>query len=335
MNIARLVNSFVFKKSPIYAHYGITHRCNLRCRMCKIYKDGDENDELSLEKIEKVFDFLRHLGVVYVSIGGGEPFLRKDLPLIVELLRKKGFMARVLTNGTLSDEDSIKKLVAAGLKDISISLDTLDPEKQDYIYASKGVFDKIMRAIDLFSMRIPKKRRLLLINTVVSPFNIKELPELALFARRKGYYASFVPVESNGNPEFKFKEDDYKEIDESYGRLIKMKEGNKSPVFNSSLFLQKSREYLKTGCRNWQCDAGKLYFSINPKGEFSICHGFKPEAYLLKQGLKAFLASREFEDRRRHLIKECPGCMRPCWAEVSFLMKDKKSFWEMAGIKIT
>lgn len=323
INFTRLIRGRIFKDIPLYVHYGITHRCNLSCRMCNIYKDAGKNGELSTSEIGEKFDFLRRLGVVYVSIGGGEPFLRTDLVSVVNLLRKKGLMVRLLTNGTLAEEFLIKQLVSAGLRDVSVSLDTLDPEKQEYIYNSKGVFAKIMKAMELFSAYIPQKGRLLLINTVVSPFNIKELPGLALFAKKKGYYISFVPVESNGFSEFDFGGIDHKEIDKSYDSLIRMKKEDKSPVFNSSLFLDVSRDYLKFKQHKWKCDAGRMYFSMNPAGKLSICHKFKAEECFLN------------EDKRLSLIKGCSGCMRPCWAEVSFLMKDKKSFWEMARIKIT
>lgn len=334
-SLFRLLHAFIFKNRPLYVHYGITHRCNLRCRMCKIYQDANEDEELPLEQIGKVFNLLKRLGVVYVSIGGGEPFLRKDLPSVIRLLRRKGFMVRLLTNGTLPDEHLIKNLVSMGLREVSISLDTLDSKKQAYICNCQGTWGKTMRSIEQFSNLLPENGRLLLINTVVSAFNIKELPNLSQFAKRKGYYISFVPIETDGTSEFTFTQDNYQWIDESYDYLIKMKKRGKSSIFNSSVFLEKSRQYLKFKNSDWQCDAGKLYFSINPKGELSICHRFNPEISLLETGVRGLLESKEFKNKCEGLIKECSGCMRPCWAEVSFFMRDKKSFWEMAKIKIS
>ena len=328
-NIIRLFKTFIFKNKPVYIHYGITHRCNLHCRMCRIDQDANADEELSLEQIERYFDFLKDLGVVYVSIGGGEPFLRKDLPLVIKLLRRKGFMVRLLTNGTLVNECLIKDLALAGLREVSVSLDTLDFQKQDYLCNCQGAGEKIMRSIDLFSNILPAKGRSLLINTVVSPFNIKDLPLLSQFAKRKGYYISFVPIEADNSSEFTFTRDDYSWIDESYDYLIRTKKNGKSSIFNSSLFLSKSRQYLKSKQHNWQCDAGKLYFSINPKGELSICHRWGSKLSLSKISSESFFISKEFKKTRESLIKGCSGCMRPCWAELSFLFHNKKSFWEM------
>jgi len=330
-NIASFFQAYFLGK-PLYVHYGITHRCNLHCRMCHI-QPGEDARELSLEQIDKIFTILKRLGVFYVSLGGGEPFLRSDLIPVVRLLKDKGFMVRLLTNGTLVSGKSVKDLGAAGLTQVSISLDTLNPDKFSHICASSGVWEKVMQAIDLF-LNLPKKGRLLLINTVVSRLNIQELGEIHSFAKRKGYCVSFIPVEAGEASEFSFRENDHGTIDDIYEQLIEMKRG-RNAIFNSSLFLEKSRLYLKTKQRNWRCDAGKLYFSVSPQGDISICHNFKPEGSLLKDGIEALLQLKDFRGSRQARIKECTGCMRPCWAEISYLFRDKKCLWEMAMMRIS
>jgi len=332
-NLLKLASTLIFKNRPLYVHYGLTHRCNLQCRMCNVYRDASEDEELSIEQIEKVFDILRSLGIVYVSIGGGEPFLRQDLPAIISLLIKKGFMVRLLTNGTLVDEGLIKDIVSSGLKEISVSLDTLDHQKQAYICNRSDTGEKIIRSIDIFSRALSKNRRFLLINTVVSRLNIDELPQLSQFAKSKGYYISFVPVETHGYSEFAFTQDEHQSIDENYDYLMQKKKEGRSSIFNSSIFLEKSRQYLKFGNSHWSCDAGRLYFSLSPKGELSICHKFNQGVSLLKAGTEGILASKEFEHRRQSLIKGCSGCMRPCWAEISLLFRNKASLFEMSKVR--
>jgi len=300
--------------------------------MCEIYRDASKDDELSIGEIEKVFDILKRLGVVYVSIGGGEPLLREDLLSVTRLLIRKGFMVRLLTNGTLVDEHLIKKLVLAGLKEISVSLDTLDSQKQAYICDCEGTWEKIMRSIDLFASLLPKKGRLLLINTVVSPLNIRELPRLSQFAEKKGYYISFVPIEADSSSEFSFTQSDCRCIDESYDYLVGMKKKSKNFIFNSSVFLEKSRQYLKYRKLNWECDAGRLYFSMNPSGKLSFCHRVTQELYFLAEDLKPLLGTSLFRRKRAAFVKGCTGCMRPCWAEISFIFNNKLSLWETAKI---
>ena len=135
-------------------------------------------------------------------------------------------------------------------------------------------------------------------------------------------------------PEFKITNNDYTLVDRSYEALIDMKKRN-GRILNSTLFLENSRKFLKIGQVNWQCDADKLYLSINPEGGFSICHRFDPIELSSLKELITYSKSPEFESKRKELVENCSGCMRPCWAEITHMMIDKKSFWEMAKIEIS
>lgn len=330
-NWVRIVSGILSRQRPLYVHYGITHACNLRCRMCSVVQGNESGDGLSLPEIDRIFTFLRKSGVVYVSIGGGEPFLRSDLEEVIALLIRKGFWVRLLTNGFAVTEGRVRKLFAAGLREVSVSLHSLDPEKQSFITGTPRALEGALEAIEIFSRIFAARSRLLLINTVVSPLNIRELPELVPFAASKGFHISFIPVESGGSPEFVFSEADRQYIDPSYDFLIRAKSGKASNILNSRLFLEKSRELLKTGVHGWECDAGRLYFSLDPRGGLSICHRFPADKRLLEEN--GFLRSKVFEKERRVLVAGCPGCLRPCWAEVSFALRSRASFWEMALLK--
>ena len=73
-NYRRLAMGALTRRVPVYAHFGITHRCNLTCKMCGIWRYGNEKEELSLDQIKDMAAKMRRLGVVQVAIGGGEPF---------------------------------------------------------------------------------------------------------------------------------------------------------------------------------------------------------------------------------------------------------------------
>ncbi len=333
MNIPGLLRAFLFRDRPVYIHYGITHRCNLRCRMCLIGRDEiREEDELSLQEIDRAARLLRRMGAVYISLGGGEPLLRRDIAAVVRIFRSRGFMVRLLTNGILAREETVRELARAGLREVSVSLDTLDPDKQAYLCAAPEMTEHPTRSIELFSRYIPSGSGPLLINTVVSPFNLEELPALSRFAKGRGWYISFIPVEAGGNPAFVFPEDSRKDIDRVYDELIRVKRAGRSAIFNSSAFLERSRTYLKYGIRGWECDAGKLYLSVDPRGMVSMCHHFEG-APLFGNG-RVFSLSAEFRrisDSRR---SGCPGCMRPCWAELSLFFKGGMGLREMGEVMI-
>ena len=328
-NLIRLASAFIFKRGTVYVHYGITHRCNLSCKMCSIVKNCKEESELSLEDIDKLFEVLRKSGVIYVSIGGGEPLLREDIVDIAERLVKKGLILRLLTNGMLITQDKARRLSAVGLKDFSVSLDSLNPQRQDEICNYAGAWRKIVEALGILSENITASGRRLLINTVVSSLNINELPDLSRFAQKNGYFISFVPLEENISSDLAFKFNDHKRIDESYDALLKLKNNRKSNIFNSTDFLERSRRYLKGQNEHWQCDAGSLYFSVNPQGKSSICHKFRFEMPGLDKRSPAFFSPNDFKVARKRLVNECPGCMRPCWREISSLFRNSRSLLEM------
>lgn len=328
------IRSFFLKNRPFYAHYGLTHRCNLKCRMCRVINDFGQEKELNINQIARLAEFLKSLGVSYISIGGGEPLLREDLPHIIQVLRKQGLMVRLLTNGTLAQQGLIGELMSAGLKNISISLDSLDGGKQDDLYNSKGVHKKIIESILLFKENFSGKGGILLLNTVVSPFNIEELPKLCDFAKHLGYYISFVPIEENGLAEWSFQKQHNLLIKEVYDELISIKKRGRSAIFNSVNFLEKSCEFLITKRHNWNCDAGTLYFSIRPNGGISICHKFPPIISAYSSNEKSFFRSKEYEKARKDAVNNCSGCMRPCWAELSFMRSGNRAYWEICKAQL-
>jgi len=329
----RIINSILFRRGPIYVHFGITHRCNLRCRMCNIRRDHPK-DELSLDEIGRSFGILKKLGVIYASIGGGEPFLRKDLPEVVRMLIAKDMRVRVLTNGTIIDGEFTARLISAGLKEVSVSLDSLDNETQSYITGDKDALKRSVETIKLFSRALKGKRRLLLINTVVSPLNIDELPMLHEFAKANGYFISFVPIEAASSSEFSFRGKALGKLERIYGYLERLKSSGKSRIFNSSLFLRKSAEYMRTGRRNWKCDAGRLYYSLDPAGHLSACHNYPAILSLPEMEAENTDILKAAMERCKSLTDSCKGCMRPCWAELSFVSGDRRSLAEMARIQL-
>ena len=76
---------------------------------------------------------MRKIGVAQVSIGGGEPFARDDLEELVQCFFDEGMNTRVLTNGIGLPLSRIDDLIDRGLENFSISLDSMYPERFDYI----------------------------------------------------------------------------------------------------------------------------------------------------------------------------------------------------------
>ena len=334
----RLTETLAGKRRPIYVHYGVTHRCNLRCRMCSVWRTAAPGEELKVSQIQKLARSLRELGVVRIALGGGEPFLRKDLSGIIEAFTANRMEVHVLTNGCTANEENIRNAVKAGLAGVSISLDTLDFQKAEYIFGSPGILERVFENLGLFSQIMPERGATLIMNVVVSRQNLAEIPDLARFAAAIGYKASFIPVTLAPSPnitdgfaayapEFAFSSRDHELIDSTYNFLLKRKR-QFNDILNSSRFLKDSAHYLKTGEVNWKCHAGSLYLSVSPEGVVSYCHKAGGKIGTWSDDFPAAVKQSGYQARRRRFSKDCAGCMRPCWAEVTHAFSSPGGAWE-------
>ncbi len=111
----------------------VTDRCNLRCQYCmpeKEYVWLPRETLLTFKEIVFLTELFSEQGVDRVRITGGEPLLRKDLASLIGMLQKNTRIKdiAVTTNGVLLAEHA-QNLFDAGLHRITVSLDTLKPER--------------------------------------------------------------------------------------------------------------------------------------------------------------------------------------------------------------
>ncbi|OZA40885.1 MAG: cyclic pyranopterin phosphate synthase, partial [Polynucleobacter sp. 17-46-58] len=118
----------------------VTDRCNFRCTYCMPKEVFDSNypylshkDLLSFEEIARLTTIFAGLGVEKIRLTGGEPLLRKNLEVLVEMLAKIRTTAGKSLDLTLTTNGSILRRKAAGLKGaglqrLTISLDGLNDD---------------------------------------------------------------------------------------------------------------------------------------------------------------------------------------------------------------
>jgi cyclic pyranopterin phosphate synthase len=111
----------------------VTDRCNLRCSYCMPeaeYVWLPRQDLLQYEEMSALIDVFARAGVEKVRLTGGEPLLRRDLPQLVEMIaRKPSITDLALTTNGVALADQAKALQDAGLHRITVSLDTLQPDR--------------------------------------------------------------------------------------------------------------------------------------------------------------------------------------------------------------
>lgn len=184
-----------FNRLIDYLRVSVTDRCNLRCRYC-MPEEGvplkGHQDVLRLEEIAFLAGCAVELGVKKIRITGGEPLVRRDLPVLVSRLRSLPGLEdlSLTTNGQLLEQYAAP-LQEAGLDRVNVSLDTLQPERYRYLTRG-GDLKKVLRGIDA-ACQVGFEP--LKINAVIMRgFNDDELLALARLAQEHSWHVRFIEL---------------------------------------------------------------------------------------------------------------------------------------------
>lgn len=178
----------------------VTDRCNFRCVYCRSadpenYREHDEI--LSWSELDRLAKIFVRLGIRKIRITGGEPLVREGVEdYIARLNALRVQDLSMTTNGHLLEE-RCERLLAAGLRRINISLDSLEPGKFERVTRTKS-FAKVMRGIDAAqSSRLAPAK----VNAVlVRGLNDNEVESFAEFARERGVvmrFIEFMPLDAD------------------------------------------------------------------------------------------------------------------------------------------
>src|SRR6187397_1284465 len=156
----------------------VTDRCNLRCEYCMPEMDYvwlPREDVLHFEEISRLADVFMSLGVNHIRLTGGEPLLRRDLPKLVGMIAsKQGLNDLALTTNGILLADQIDALKGAGLRRVTVSLDTLRPDR----FVKLARFDELTRVLRGINAANRAFGRLKIDTVVMRGVNDDELVEL-------------------------------------------------------------------------------------------------------------------------------------------------------------
>jgi MoaA/NifB/PqqE/SkfB family radical SAM enzyme len=165
------------------ANWEITRACNLHCIHCYNNSGNTLCEELSLDEAKSIVDQLADFGVIRICIGGGEPLLRNDILELLDYITRRRIGIVLSTNGTLLTSDVIATLGALRPRvNLKVSLDGANSETHDRFRGARGCFEKAINSIRmLVNAGIPTG-----INTVISKFNLVEIPAILDLGFRLG-----------------------------------------------------------------------------------------------------------------------------------------------------
>ena len=171
----------------------VTDRCNLRCQYCmpeEEYVWLPKRDILRFEEISELVDVFAEAGVDRLRLTGGEPLLRRDLPVLVRMLAAKAAIRdlAMTTNGVLLAEQA-QALRQAGLHRVTVSLDTVRPERFRAL-AGRDSLGKVLEGVEAAAQAgFPNLK---LDSVIIRGVNDDEPADLIEYGRRAGAEVRFI-----------------------------------------------------------------------------------------------------------------------------------------------
>ena len=285
-----------------------TYRCQMRCKMCDIWENPtDKKQEITAKELDILPKFK------FVNITGGEPFVRRDLEEIVDVMYKKSDRIVISTSGWHTDRiiKMAEKFPNIGIR---VSIEGL-AQKNDDLRGREGSFDRAMRLLlTLKEMGIKD----IGYGCTVSNKNSDDMLWLYKLSRELGMEFATAAFHNS----YYFHKDDNEitnknEVIGNFHKLIEELLKENSPkswyraFFNLGLI-----NYIRGNPRMLPCEAGTANFFIEPYGDVYPCNGLEDRYWKESMGNIRDVSSfdelwfSEQAEKVRGLVRTCP---KNCW----------------------
>ncbi len=294
-------------QQPTDASIILTYRCPMQCRMCNIWQYPTDRKEEITAKDLKSLPKLK-----FINLTGGEPFIREDLPEIVEECYRHAPRIVISTSGWFEERviNLAKRFPNIGIR---ISIEGLS-NKNDELRGRQGGFDKGLRTLlALKSMGLKD----IGFGCTVSNNNSSDM--LALYRLSKELGMEFATAAFHNS--YYFHKDDNvitnrDEVIKNFEQLIEwqLKETHPKSWFRA-FFNMGLINYIEGGRRMLPCEAGMANFFIDPWGEVYPCNGLEEKFWkesmgnIHKDDFMTIWNSPQAE-KVREKVRKCP---KNCW----------------------
>ena len=174
---ARIPLSGTFELSPV---------CNFACRMCYVRKTAGEvatspRPILTLEQWLRIAEEAREGGMLYLLLTGGEPLLWPDFWELYEALVRMGFLVSINTNGSMIDDEAVKRFKRLPPKRINITLYGAGDDTYEALCGAKHMFSRVDHAITA----LRQAGILVKLNCSLTPYNLPDLEQMVSYAEER------------------------------------------------------------------------------------------------------------------------------------------------------
>ena len=248
---------------PRLINLEVTKLCNARCDFCDYWKTEHE------VRLTDYTPVIRKINPFVVSITGGEPMIRKDIPDIVRQIKGCSIFifTTMVTKGDLLTVEKAEELFSAGLDQISVSVDFIGP-KHDSYRGIPGLWEHL-------SCLLPELGKIsdnILLNTIIMEDNLDEIVDIAHRARDWGIkvsYSAYSILKTNNTSHF-VREEKLKRVGQVIDELIRLRREWKDTIVSSEYYLREIPGYFKNGGVP-NCFAGINMFQVTPSGHLKRC----------------------------------------------------------------
>ncbi len=267
-NKMRKITSSLLRSPTKWVQLWVTERCNLACVYCGSYNNTSQDPSLEIlvERVKK----LNKLGVGMISLYGGEPSIRRDLPELISYINELGSVSYIATNGTF-DRVYLQRLGEAGIDVIHLSADYFDKtgalRERGKKYLNPNKLQMFLEGREEFGY-------LLWLNICVTTQNKNDVERLLKIAKDNEIYTVIRPAVKDREPlnllniiDATFP--DFSDIIELANYCIERR--NEIPLSSPVEYFHELIRYANGKPLTWKCGSGKLFFGVNIHGDIIPC----------------------------------------------------------------
>ena len=285
-----------------------TYRCQMRCKMCDIWEHPtDSKKEITAKELEILPNFK------FVNITGGEPFVRRDLEDIIEVMYKKSDRIVISTSGY--HYKRILKLAERFPKiGIRVSIEGLS-QRNDDLRGREGGFDRGLKT--LFGLQEMGNTD---IGFGITVSNKNSADMLWLYRLSKAMGMEFATATFHNSFYFhkdtNFVENKDQVIDDFHILIENLLKENSPKSWFRAFFNLGLINYIRGGKRMLPCEAGTANFFIEPYGEVYPCNGLEERYWKEQMGNIREVSSFEelwFSEQAQRVRELVASCPKNCW----------------------
>jgi radical SAM protein with 4Fe4S-binding SPASM domain len=312
----QLSTNAIAREVPIAAAFELTARCNFKCKMCYVCHSPSDKTisaaELTASEWIEIGKQARDSGLFFLTLTGGEVFLRSDFQEIYQAYSEMGFNITIYTNASLITTEKARWLGKIPPSKVSVTVYGASPDTYQKVTGYREGYDKTLRGIEA----LKEENILVLIRTTVVQDNYKEFQQLNALATRYGSELGIVnyvsptrqdcgnnPLTARLSPElcaaYEKEAEQYK-LNLNYEMTQDLAELNRKAL---------AKEQLSNKRSAFKCQAGKCGFWINWKGYVTPCGLLDiPCEKITGDGFGAAWERLKIECLEVPICKECQEC---------------------------